>query len=1222
MSGTSAHRDGDQKVRQGAPTNAEPVESEAWAALREAARRSGMPFGEWLKARLLAGTADLPASSPLSSRAGAGTVGDLQRRVSDLAGEIARLAGAEPPATPHRGSRVASPYGEGLVTALDALNARVEKLLQDPEKGSAAAATHLDETIRRLNERLESLTLEKRAETRPDDSFDRRMSEIARTVDTLNRKLERQSPSGAGASTATPSQTTPSTRTSSAAMRPSTSPAAAAATRAPAFGPAPAATGRNAPLDAAVAEIAARQRLLDGQGQPAVAPFTAPTPPPAPAAPMRELDLSGLERQLNIISDQMTELRRAAPQGEAVGALRGDLTEMKRILADLAPRRAVEELERAVTLIAQRIERQGADEANTEIVRTLAGLRDVMEELRPPESPEALEREIEALSRKIDIVSAKTVDGSTIARLQAQTAEIRDLLGRALSNDSVRLLAEQVALLVGKIERFASPDERLAHEVVEALGRRIDQLAERIDAHAAQGGDAAPFEDIVRRLDELHAAVAGAARAAPDGMEALFESLMERIEHMARPDAALGGSVEALGRQIASIAERINANDSRFDQLTGIERALGDLFVQMEEARASAIAAAEHSARSAAAEFAGSNAAEEGMALIQRELADLGIRQENTERRTYDTLEAVHETLGRVVERITSLEIPPAARALPGGTAPEATAVDNAAHTAGSWTASYETAAQGLATQGLATHGPATHGPATHEDFGAPAEPAPAPMAAPAPVRSSAVPPGMVPPVVMPTSVDDGEEPAFPDDFPLEPGSGLPRQRAAAAAARIAQSEAMVDDLVGRPAGEDGQPAPSRADFIAAARRAAQSASTTKPRADDAASKDAGPSRLSRLLSRARLPLMVGVCGSALALGSWYLAGPLHDMQFGAADHPAQDAATRPDATAVASRAQPSLTITSPATDTPHAGSIADVPFSDTVPPSGVLGGTPELGAASAASGAVPNPSDITGSLGTSTPLVAPAASPEPGKAPAQRERTSSTPPSGALPVGIGGPALRAAALAGDPAAAYEVGARFAEGRGVGPNAARAADWFSFAVTRGSIPAAYRLGVLLEKGAEGLNRDVARARALYESAAQAGNVRAMHNFGVLLAEGVDGEPDYTQAVMWFRKAAERGVRDSQYNLGVLYTRGLGVKRDLAEGWKWFSIAAQQGDAEAGRKRDEVASRLDQQELVTLRFAVQTWSPVLADDKANIALTSPDWDRAEPQAAKKKTASRV
>ena len=40
-------------------------------------------------------------------------------------------------------------------------------------------------------------------------------------------------------------------------------------------------------------------------------------------------------------------------------------------------------------------------------------------------------------------------------------------------------------------------------------------------------------------------------------------------------------------------------------------------------------------------------------------------------------------------------------------------------------------------------------------------------------------------------------------------------------------------------------------------------------------------------------------------------------------------------------------------------------------------------------------------------------------------------PPTEKLPDAIGGPVLRAAALKGDPTAAYEIGVRFTEGKGV-----------------------------------------------------------------------------------------------------------------------------------------------------------------------------------------------
>ena len=132
---------------------------------------------------------------------------------------------------------------------------------------------------------------------------------------------------------------------------------------------------------------------------------------------------------------------------------------------------------------------------------------------------------------------------------------------------------------------------------------------------------------------------------------------------------------------------------------------------------------------------------------------------------------------------------------------------------------------------------------------------------------------------------------------------------------------------------------------------------------------------------------------------------------------------------------------------------------------------------------------------------------------------------------------------AGDAAAAYEVGVRFAEGRGVPVNLEEAAHWFERAASKGLAPAQFRYASLLEKG-QGVKKDLAQARRLYLAAAAKGNGKAMHNLAVLYAEGIDGKPDYATAAQWFRKAAERGIADSQYNLGVLCARGLGIDKNL------------------------------------------------------------------------------
>jgi localization factor PodJL len=255
---------------------------------------------------------------------------------------------------------------------------------------------------------------------------------------------------------------------------------------------------------------------------------------------------------------------------------------------------------------------------------------------------------------------------------------------------------------------------------------------------------------------------------------------------------------------------------------------------------------------------------------------------------------------------------------------------------------------------------------------------------------------------------------------------------------------------------------------------------------------------------------------------------------------------------------------------------------------------------------------DITGSIDTAKrtigPLQTAAVPTKPDMLAAQGAE---------LPAMIGTPALRAAAIAGEPAAAYEIGSRYIEGRGVQANAAEAVKWLERALAKGSAPAAYRLGSLYEK-ALGVGKNLAEARHYYTIAAEGGHIKAMHNLAVLHAEGIDGKPDYRTAARWFRMAADRGVRDSQYNLGILYARGLGVEQNLAESFRWFSLAAAQGDADAAKKRDDVAKRLDMQTLVAAKLAVQTWSTTPADDAANAVRLKPEWGKTEASPPRKRS----
>jgi localization factor PodJL len=247
---------------------------------------------------------------------------------------------------------------------------------------------------------------------------------------------------------------------------------------------------------------------------------------------------------------------------------------------------------------------------------------------------------------------------------------------------------------------------------------------------------------------------------------------------------------------------------------------------------------------------------------------------------------------------------------------------------------------------------------------------------------------------------------------------------------------------------------------------------------------------------------------------------------------------------------------------------------------------------------------DVTGSI--------------PRKPVAPKAPASGTAPAGhsieALPASIS-PILRTAALANDPAAEYELGVRYAEGRGIQQSMPEAVRWLERAADAGFAPAQFRLASLNEKG-DGLKKDVQAARRLYVAAAGKGHAKAMHNLAVLYAEGIDGKPDYKAASEWFRKAASYGVTDSQYNLAILFARGIGVQPNLAESYRWFALAAANGDNDAAKKRDEVAARLDQKTLAAAKLAAQSFAPEREPDEAtNLKAPPGGWDHVPAAPAK-------
>jgi localization factor PodJL len=1022
------------------PWSINAVEAQTWDTAREAARRSGLSVGEWLEAAIRgnAGTDMREREHP--RRSAPRHDSRLQDQLDDISDRLDRMMERE---HPRGGSRQEAT----IVNSIDGLTDRIDALIGEIRSEDQGAPYQIKTAIDRLDSRLESLFTQNRNIPAGEPEVERRLTDLARQIETMDRRIEQENAR---------------------------------------FVAAPATAPSIGELDAAIAEITVRQAALsDGAHSRDLDRRLAAIDHRFGFTPSSNA-LLGIEQQIKSLADEMQALRRAGAHADSVDQLRREVSELTRSLADLTPRRSIDALERTVAGLARRVDRAPIAERredNSQVIHALQEIHRSLAEVKPAESFSAVERDLKTLSEKLDSLNERGIDGTTVGRLQTQTAEIRELLSNALPQDALTTLVDQIESLMHRMDA-PSANEGALIDMVSSLERRIDGFAERVENASRQPAASPLLDEIKGRLEQIEGALARGDRGAPGGLEATMQSLLAKL------DTAEG----------------------RLSKLGTIEHGMNDLFGQMKEIRASAM---------------------------------------------------------DMVERANRMPPEPApARTEPREPAP-LTRVEAKPLTA------------------------------TRDDE---------PTRQPAPVmrgprnepRSIALDPETS------TVTSSGE-----GDFPLEPGSGLPRNRPAQSAAeRVALSEAALGDMPMRLADHG-----STADYIAAARRAAQAAASKQPEAEpkiEKPKKVSGGGNTRRALVLAALFLVI----TFGAVRFTNLGNMLPFMHSGARPQP--EPLMKPKA-APQKEQERSETSVKPEEDS----AAADEPAQT----------APEKHSSA------PNAGDMNVTNTSALKMVAPnvtaslfdpetTGSIQETKSPVTREPNKTITPIAAapgrhaeLPGAIGTTGLRMAALAGDPAAAFEIGVRWFEGRGVAASTTEAKKWFETAYSEGSLPAAYRLGNIYEKGF-GTPKNLDEARRYYTLAADGGNVKAMHNLAVMAAEGADGKPDYKLAARWFRLAADHDLRDSQFNLGVLYARGYGVEKNLAESYRWFALASTHGDADAIKKRDDVAKHLDAQALATVKDAVREWKPVPIEEAANEVKPRPEWEKAvTPPTTRKKTAKR-
>ena len=547
-----------------------------------------------------------------------------------------------------------------------------------------------------------------------------------------------------------------------------------------------------ASLDFAVAEIAARQNELDNA---APAPRAMPprsAPPIAPAMPPAQAsgpDFSTLERHLFKITSQIEALQRPGWVEQSIAAFRSELSEIRHAITEAMPRRAIELIENEIRSLSRRIDdtRQsnGDGETLAGIERALGEIREVLRSLTPAEQLAGYDEAIRNLHAKLDLILRASDDPSTVQQLEGAIAALRAIVSNVASNDALARLSDDVRVLSAKVDQLARSET--SDDSFAILEQRIAALTSTLEnrERPAPGESTEHLEGAVRALsDRLDRIPVGNDNASA------FAHLEQRVSYL---------------------LERLEANGDHGagDLRTGRGRAAGHPASSRKTACGGHRAGPECPQRG--------RAADGGLIdIVKRELSDIRFSQTETDRHTQDSLEAVHDTLGHVVDRLAMIEGDLRnVRAAPVAPPPEAAFVPpqvSAPPMAMPPEPKPELPNPAAAQAAFA---------AAPRDFQA----APPPMPVAAPVTPRAISEILVPHTALPRPA---LEPDLPPDHPLEPGT-RPTGRMASPTERIAASESAISEIPAKP-GEK----PSTSSFIAAARRAAQAAAAAAPPNDKA----------------------------------------------------------------------------------------------------------------------------------------------------------------------------------------------------------------------------------------------------------------------------------------------------------------------------------------------------------------------------------------------------
>ncbi|EAA5380212.1 sel1 repeat family protein [Salmonella enterica subsp. enterica] len=113
---------------------------------------------------------------------------------------------------------------------------------------------------------------------------------------------------------------------------------------------------------------------------------------------------------------------------------------------------------------------------------------------------------------------------------------------------------------------------------------------------------------------------------------------------------------------------------------------------------------------------------------------------------------------------------------------------------------------------------------------------------------------------------------------------------------------------------------------------------------------------------------------------------------------------------------------------------------------------------------------------------------------------------------------------------------------------------------------------------------------MVKKSAEHGSMEAQNSLAYFYLNGLGGLPlDKNQAITLVKKSAEQGWPEAQENLAIAYENGMGeLPRNYKQAYAWYSVAYINGKDDAGKLRDNIASKLTEKELLQARNMAEAY----------------------------------